>query len=387
MVGLIKKFFVCLTILFYPLSVLAAQISTDLLNLVSLPLQVVFQDAVDSVCHGTDDCIIQPLKAGYSKAILFTIQNQDRKYVLKFSDSKFSSNQMIRAFLAQKIASDLGLAPKVYFADPNGLALLSRFVEGNHAGEFVKNHRESLSLFPRAFRRLHSTQALPKVFTVFDEIRSLNRELEIKNIPTPQALIEILSSLEPIERALNKFPDFVLSHGDAVPVNIMIDEKSGTPQPLFIDWDNARSTFRFEDQAIFSLFLRLDDQEKENWVREYLESDTFLPTGTNPKITAYQYWSAQRLVLELPALTKGGLWAFHYASLPETSSESKLSESELDQLLLNPEFTSIREYSFPRRKLTPVDYQELGVRCLKQVREDWIDKKFQDAYWVLDHII
>ena len=346
----------------------------------------VFSESLSQVCHTSSHCKVTPLDGGFSAAKVYLIQNGYKKYVLKLSDLSVSQSQMLQAFEAHRLVSEIHLAPKIQFADPLGRALLMDFIPGTHASHYMRSHRNYIRHLPKLLRKLHQTKPSFPVFTVFDEIHQFFESSKKRGAALPSDLPTLLSSLKPLREALDRNSDHVLGHGDLAPVNLLVHPHGSEPLSYLIDWDSARFTYRFEDLSNLALYLQLSPVEHKILVREYLGSDTLLPSHVlKDKDPAFEfrYWFAQSSILQQVALVKGALWAMDYAYRPESEHEPKLTQSEMNERMKDPSFVPIQQYVFPARRMTVLEFQEAAIRCLKQYRNDIQTRFYQEALSVL----
>jgi thiamine kinase-like enzyme len=233
---------------------------------------------------------ITKIAAGLSGAGVYRVETPSQAFVLKISGKDEASDVWRRKLHLKQLAANVDLAPRIVHTDEERRAVLSAFVVDKSFPAFYGNpqtHQAALTQLGQTIRRVHELP-LPS----------------IADSPEPKEFLKMLWSGPLAKFALPAFVgdavhrifteeapahdrDFVLSHNDVNPTNLVYDGEN----ILLLDWETARSNDPFYDLAAISVFLRMGNDT----CRALLTAYDGKPVATLPPRFAYN----QRLVATL----------------------------------------------------------------------------------------
>ncbi len=201
---------------------------------------------------------VQPIKIGMSGAGVFAVSTAQGEFVVRFHGGDPQS--WSRMIAAHRVASEAGVAPKIYHVDADHQATVTERITYFPIGAALANpeHRQrAMTSFVDQLRKLHGvplpgvTAKDPLVFArqVFSE------QAARKGFPAWAKGFG--SRLGPVAAALAGDRRSVLSHCDLNPANVLWD---GT-RIWFVDWEDAAPAHPFLDLAIFTNFVGMPDAD------------------------------------------------------------------------------------------------------------------------------
>jgi len=155
------------------------------------------------------------------------------------------------AFAAAQRASDLGIGPKVFTADPEtGVLVMEDLDRGWRVGTLERMlEPKVVDAVIAARRRFHAGPPLPKSAGVFDEIERFYTLAETVDAQLPSDVDWLVAELGFAAEAFRKLDITpVPIHGDGNVSNLMI---SDTGEIRLIDWDRATTADPLEDIGTF----------------------------------------------------------------------------------------------------------------------------------------
>jgi thiamine kinase-like enzyme len=160
--------------------------------------------------------------------------------------------------VATRTAAAAGLAPEVIaFVEPEGY-LVTRFVEGEPAGDLP------LADVAAALRRFHDGPAIAGRFDSFRVVEAYAATATARGVAPPPAYAEAKAVADRIESARGPQP-LVPCHNDLLNANFI----AGGGRIWIVDWEYAGLGDRFFDLANFSVNHGLGDDEDEELLRAY----------------------------------------------------------------------------------------------------------------------
>ena len=78
---------------------------------------------------------------------------------------------------------------------------------------------------------------------------------------------EVLEGISEAKGLLDSNSELVFSHGDLTPANTYVISDG----IRFVDWDEARVTYRYEDLSSLSYHLKMSDDEQLDFLKSYLD--------------------------------------------------------------------------------------------------------------------
>ncbi len=222
------------------------------------------QEAFRTICTQDDqknNLSFTKLQGGMTRAAVYSFNIDNKKYVLRFLDSKQPEYQRHNEINAHKIGYQLQLAPECVFADQNAFLMIIPFIQGHTLSFKDLENPQTIALLGRMIATLHHFDGeYPTRYTLLDRLRIHYEKMVRSGIAYPTGFDES------VRDAFNKITTNALvpTHGDLNPSNILI----GDHGIYMIDWTTATWDDPFNELGYISLLSNLG-KEKE---REFLES-------------------------------------------------------------------------------------------------------------------
>ncbi|WP_293308259.1 phosphotransferase [Pedobacter sp. UBA5917] len=200
------------------------------------------QSALKQILPGIAITEISLLSGGLSGSLVYRFAAENKNYTLKLNppaerDSVFSDNLLL--------ASDAGVAPKLYYNNPEQGIIISTFIDNKPVRGIFSPDQLAVKLAEK-IRAMHAVISHSKVTDLFATVDGLIDWFKSTNKlggVTFEECFELYGQIKekyPLERA-----DLVFSHNDLNPNNILCDGKN----IWIIDWDVASINNRYIDLA------------------------------------------------------------------------------------------------------------------------------------------
>lgn len=274
-----------------------------------------------------NNIIFEDLKGGFSFSDLFVFHLNGEKYVLRLLPSKKSLDFRQNEILATGIASQLDIAPKLLFSDPENLIIIMPFIQGHTLTKKDLTDENILKKLGEALRKLHQYSGnFPQIRTQTDRVKKHYERGQKKNIAYPSSYQKIYDNY--IKENTKNNPH-VFSHGDLNPSNIMVTHD----RIYFIDWSSATWDDPYNDLAYLSWLSGMDPHQSKLFLQSYL--------GRNP---TSQELDALCLAQKRTTFLTASVW-LDFSESPEERSKPKQQRiEELDRLLASSDLKTGFEY-------------------------------------------
>jgi thiamine kinase-like enzyme len=169
---------------------------------------------------------------------------------------------------ANKVAAELGIAPRVATMIEEPSCLVTEFVTGREMTADELRTPDATSEVARDLRLLHDSDAdLP---TTFDSFRLVERYAEVARehgVRVPDGYDEALAAAGEIEKTVREHPEHqpVPCHNDLLTANFLSDGN----RVLIIDWEYAGMGDRWFDLGNFAANNELGDELEARLLEEY----------------------------------------------------------------------------------------------------------------------
>jgi aminoglycoside phosphotransferase (APT) family kinase protein len=215
---------------------------------------------------------IGPITGGASGARVFRIAAGDAERLLRIETNRGGAHDPARQFACMRIASDAGVAPRVYYSDASDGVAITDFVRTSAPEDEDARHARLASL-ARAVATMHGAPLFPPFMSFFGAMDFLIGNLERSGVlPSPEAG-RLASGYREIAAVYPQSDaELVSSHNDLNPANVLFEGE----RPWIIDWELAFAADRFIDIAALINFFAIEPGDEELVLRSYFGDE---PTG------------------------------------------------------------------------------------------------------------
>ncbi len=210
----------------------------------------------------TDVDEMHPLTGGLGPSLVFRIVVRGTPYLLRVIVRREVIYDPTREFACMQLASDAGIAPRIWYANEEDLVLITDFV----APQPFPN--DVALLVAATVRRLHSLPGFPppKTGSYLDTMDGLARRFQAANILSGGATEEMLGGYAEVRRVYPRDDkELVASHNDLKPQNMVFDGS----RVWLVDWEAAFLNDPYVDLAIAANFFVKDDGQEEDYLGTY----------------------------------------------------------------------------------------------------------------------
>jgi len=189
---------------------------------------------------------ITPIAGGASGAFPFRVEMADRHYVVRV-EGPASPLRNPHQYASMQIASEAGIAPKIYYLDEMARVAVMDFIEKKPLSAFPGGPGGLAQAMGELLRRVQATSPFPQFVEYPDMVGRLWTWVCQTGLFAPGALDPYTERLASIRKAYTWEPAYLVSnHNDPVPSNILFDGK----RLWLIDWESAYSNDPLVDVAI-----------------------------------------------------------------------------------------------------------------------------------------
>ena len=248
-----------------------------------------YQDAKAIIAHflqKSEDAISCKTLRSSDEATVVKCTHLITNYIVKFfSTSEFGKNEITWT----QHASDLGIGPKLYYADPNGSYMAIEFMEGNSLVPAIANTPAVIKSVATSVAKLHSSCASSaRVSDMWARIDAKYKKLKL----TGELKDIVENCIQHVKKIKVKLQNLEVSptpcHNDLNPGNIFVNND----QVTFIDWGDAALGNPYYDIAAFFI-LNIITKESENLFFEQYNAKLL-----NPQWQAYMQLYKQVVYFE-----------------------------------------------------------------------------------------
>lgn len=210
----------------------------------------------------TDVEDMQPLSGGLSPSLVFRIVVRGTAYLLRVVVRRQAMYDPTREFTCMRLASDAGVAPRIWYADLDDLVLITDFVAAEPYPADVA------PLVAATIRRVHALPQFPPPVTgsYLDTMDGLVRRFQAANLLPGSATEAMLRGYAEVRRVYPRNEgELVASHNDLKPQNMVYDGA----RVWFVDWEAAFLNDPYVDLAVAANFFVEDDAQAEAYLRAY----------------------------------------------------------------------------------------------------------------------
>ncbi|HEY9723841.1 MAG TPA: choline/ethanolamine kinase family protein [Oscillatoriaceae cyanobacterium] len=199
---------------------------------------------------------VRLFKGGLSGAALYFFTHGDRPYVVR----RGHPDRVARELACMRIASERGIAPKLFHTDESlGVAVMA-YVNGDRH----PRGPEHTARAARTLRQLHDGPAFEFESTPLETLRWVDGMIREKS---GEGLSErIFAPVAVIAQATQAFATSAPCHADLNPSNLLDDGE----QVYFIDWEAARMGDPYVDLAQLGVFYFPTPAMREALLEAYL---------------------------------------------------------------------------------------------------------------------
>jgi tRNA A-37 threonylcarbamoyl transferase component Bud32 len=258
---------------------------------------IVAQKSLSTFLKQPVDSISCELLTGGSDANIVKCTHLATNYVVKFfNTSEFGKNEIAWT----RHASDLGIGPKLYYADPTGSYMLMEFAKGNPLVPTTANAPIIIKTLATSLARLHHSSApFAHISDMFVRI-----DAKYKKLHCSGALKDMLENgLQCVKRLEAQLKKLSVSpapcHNDLNPGNIFTNNN----QVILIDWGDSALGNPYYDIAAFFVLNVIAAENEKLFFEQYDEK------LLNPQWQAYIQWCKQIVYFEFALNLLSGVQA------------------------------------------------------------------------------
>ncbi|MFN8484363.1 MAG: phosphotransferase [Anaerolineae bacterium] len=210
----------------------------------------------------TDVEDMRPLRGGLSPSLVFRIVVRGTPYLLRVVVRRQAMYDPTREFTCMRLASDAGIAPRIWYADLDDLVLITDFVAAEPYPTDVA------PLVAATIRRVHALPRFPPPVTgsYLDTMDGLVRRFQAANLLPESATEEMLRGYAEVRRVYPRNEgEMVASHNDLKPQNMVYDGA----RVWLVDWEAAFLNDPYVDLAVAANFFVKDEAGEEAYLQAY----------------------------------------------------------------------------------------------------------------------
>jgi len=199
----------------------------------------------------------QPLLGGFSSSKLYKFSNERKTFVLRTLSSKNNGANAQREVATHTLASDLGIAPKIYYADPDNRFIIMEFIEGPSLSKLHFKNEKVLLTLGSSIRKIHDSNITHEGSRTHIDIVSRHyMKLLKRKTPLPSCLHRLFEDF--MDDNSVKAHKQVVNHGDPHPYNIIMNNG----KPIFLDFAGATYDSMYADLGYLSHLSAMTKDEK-----------------------------------------------------------------------------------------------------------------------------
>ncbi len=214
---------------------------------------------VSKVFQASEPDLIERLLKGLSSPGLYKIEVAGKCYVVRFSNTRRSLEDRQRELHAMQVASEIGIAPKVIYADLQEGIIVMDFIATSVTNPLSD---ESLELLGRAMREVHDGPSFHSGHSVFEDVKYFESLMPDDKpaiiVQSSNVLAQLQMELKLIEKPC---------HNDLNPNNVLYSNG----KVYFIDWEHAGQGDPFFDIVTPIVLYRMDQHKQDILLNAYFE--------------------------------------------------------------------------------------------------------------------
>ncbi len=207
--------------------------------------------ALTVVLDGHDIGPIALLKGGASGALIYRVERGQRSFVLRLEPERISLEHRRRGFTCMQAAAAIGVAPRVYLADPMAGIAVMDFVVAKSITDFPGGRVAVARALGDLIGQIQTTEPFPMMLGGGEDmIASVLQSLAQSKLFAAGQLDRHRDELARIREAVPWDPSsLVSSHNDPNPRNLLFDGV----RLWLVDWELASRNDPFFDLAIATM--------------------------------------------------------------------------------------------------------------------------------------
>jgi aminoglycoside phosphotransferase (APT) family kinase protein len=206
------------------------------------------QAALALVAGGHDDGPIALLKGGVSGALIYRVDRGQQSFALRLEPERIALEHRLRGFACMEAAAAIGVAPRVYFADPMAGIAIMDWVGAKPITTHPGGRLGVAGELGALIGRIQTTEPFPTMLAGGDDmIASALQSLVASGLFAAGSLDRHRDELARIRAAVPWNPSsLVSSHNDPNPRNLLFDGV----RLWLVDWELASRNDHLFDVAI-----------------------------------------------------------------------------------------------------------------------------------------
>lgn len=205
--------------------------------------------------------LIERLLKGLSSPGLYKIEVAGKCYVVRFSNTRRSLEDRQRELHAMQVASEIGIAPKVIYADLQEGIIVMDFIATSVTNPLSD---ESLQLFGSAMRKVHEGPAFHQRHSIFDDANFFESMMPGEK---PAIIVQSSKLLDQLKSELRDLLIEKPCHNDLNPNNVLYSGE----KIYFIDWEHAGQGDPFFDIVTPIVLYRMDQHKQDILLNAYFD--------------------------------------------------------------------------------------------------------------------
>lgn len=209
---------------------------------------------------------IKSILGGFSSPGMYKVKAGGRFYVVRFSHGDWKKEDREREIGAMRNAAQLGLAPKLYYADADQGVVMMEYLPKQDPPAWQQMTDAYMRKLAMRMRLLHEGPALKPYVSIFDDVRAVGNSIKGDRLNFVQASLllndKLQTELAPLWQ--NK-----PCHNDLHPDNTI--EHDG--QIYFIDWEEAGPSDPFRDLVTYGIFSGMRPDKERKFLSYYLNRE------------------------------------------------------------------------------------------------------------------
>lgn len=227
------------------------------------PNDIARQALADFLNRSVDAISCTTLTGGSDTDKVINCTHLETNYVVKlFNDHAFGKNEIAWT----RLASDLGIGPKLYNADPQGSSMIMELAPGSSLVPTTANSPAVLKAVAASLAKLHHSAApFAQVSDLFTRIQTKYEKLQC-SCPLQSFVGRGFSQVEKIQTLLQNLTVApVPCHNDLNPGNIFEHNN----RVILIDWGDAALGDPYYDIAAFFVLNVIDPKNERLFLEHY----------------------------------------------------------------------------------------------------------------------